>query len=182
MELIKKAPLFFLLILASIVQGQVNWMSLEEAIAAQKQDPRPILLDAYTVWCGPCKLLDKNTFGNEDVSTYLNKHFYAVKFNAEGNESIRFKEQDFVNDKYDPSRAKTRNGTHAFIRYLSVSGYPTLVFFDEKANYITPVVGYLKPKQLEIYLKLVHQQDYKNIKSQEEFTAYIKDFTPQFKE
>ncbi|MDG1821983.1 MAG: thioredoxin family protein [Flavobacteriaceae bacterium] len=182
MELIKKTPLFFFLLLTSIVHGQVNWMSLEEATVAQKQEPRPIILDAYTVWCGPCKLLDKNTFGNDDVSAYINKHFYAVKFNAEGNENIRFKGENYTNEKYDPKRANTRNGTHMFTRYLSVSGYPTLVFFDEKANYITPVVGYLKPTQLEIYLKLIHQQDYKNIKSQEEFTAYIKDFVPQFKE
>ena len=48
------------------------------------------MVDAYTVWCGPCKLLDKNTFGNKDVSDYLNANFYPVKFNAEGNEVVRF--------------------------------------------------------------------------------------------
>ena len=41
-------------------------------------------MDMYTVWCGPCKMLDKNTFHNKDVADYINKYYYAVKFNAEG--------------------------------------------------------------------------------------------------
>ena len=41
-------------------------------------------MDIYTDWCGPCKLMDKNTFQNPDVAQYLNNNFYAVKFNAEG--------------------------------------------------------------------------------------------------
>jgi thioredoxin-related protein len=48
-------------------------------------------------------------------------------------------------------------------------------------NYITPVVGYLNPAQIEIYLKLVHLKEYESIKSQDDFTAYIKNFKGQFK-
>lgn len=181
MEFIRKSILTFILLVGIGASAQVKWYTLEEALAAQKTDPRPIMLDAYTVWCGPCKLLDKNTFGNSDVSQYLNAHYYPVKFNAEGNEKITFQGQTYDNPNYDPKRAKTRNATHSFTRFLGVSGYPTMVFFDEKGNFITPVVGYLNPMQIEIYLKLIHNQDYKNIKSQEDFTAYIKNFEHQFK-
>ncbi|MGB0274727.1 MAG: thioredoxin family protein [Flavobacteriaceae bacterium] len=175
-----KAFIIFLLIGTSI-SAQVKWFTLDEALAAQKETPKPIMLDAYTVWCGPCKLLDKNTFGNDDVSAYLNAHFYPVKFNAEGNEKVTYKGIAFDNPYFDPKRAKSRNATHNFTRYLGVSGYPTLVFFDEKGNYIAPIVGYLTPKQIEIYLKLIHKQDYKNIKSPQDFTIYIKNFEHQFK-
>lgn len=181
MESIKKITISLFLILGLGANAQVKWFTLEEALAAQKTAPRPILLDAYTVWCGPCKLLDKNTFGNSDVSKYLNTYYYPVKFNAEGNENITFKGKTYNNPDYDPKRAKSRNSTHTFTRFLGVSGYPTLVFFDEKGNFITPIVGYLNPKQIEIYLKLIHKQDYKDIKSQEDFTAYIKNFEHQFK-
>lgn len=176
----KSLALFFLLIVGSLT-AQVKWYTLDEALAAQKTDPRPIMLDAYTVWCGPCKLLDKKTFGNSDVSSYLNANYYPVKFNAEGNEKITFQGKTYDNPTYDAKRSKTRNGTHSFTRFLGVSGYPTLVFFDEEGNFITPIVGYLTPTQIEIYLKLVQSKDYKNIKSQEDFTAYIKNFTHQFK-
>lgn len=178
---IKTALTFLFIFFSLTVTAQVKWYSLEEALEAQKNEARPIMLDAYTVWCGPCKLLDKNTFGNDDVSDYLNTHFYPVKFNAEGNEKVTFQGQTYDNPTYDPKRASTRNATHSFTRFLGVSGYPTLVFFDEKGNFITPIVGYLNPMQIEIYLKLIHKQDYKNIQSQEDFTAYIKNFDHQFK-
>ena len=32
-------------------------MSLEEAIQAQAVSPRKIMMDVYTTWCGPCKVI-----------------------------------------------------------------------------------------------------------------------------
>ena len=45
-------------------QEKIKWMSFGEALKAQKKEPRKIFMDVYTDWCGPCKLLDKNTFQN----------------------------------------------------------------------------------------------------------------------
>ena len=59
-------------------------MSLDQALKATKIKPKKIIMDVYTKWCGPCRLLDKKTFGNPDVSRYISQNFYAVKFNAEG--------------------------------------------------------------------------------------------------
>ena len=75
--------LFFLTINFSYSQ-QIKWMSMGEALKAQKINPKKIIMDVYTKWCGPCRLLDKKTFGNPDVSRYISQNFYAVKFNAEG--------------------------------------------------------------------------------------------------
>ena len=38
-----------------------------EAMEAQKKTKK-ILVDVYTDWCGPCKLMDKKTFQNRDVA------------------------------------------------------------------------------------------------------------------
>ena len=59
----------------NITAQEINWMSLEEALEAQKTAPKKIFIDAYTVWCGPCKMLDRNTFKNEDVVKYINKNY-----------------------------------------------------------------------------------------------------------
>ena len=40
----------------------IKWMSLEKALEAQKVTPKKIIMDVYTTWCGPCRLLDKKTF------------------------------------------------------------------------------------------------------------------------
>ncbi len=168
--------------IANETKKEINWVTMEEAIELQKTTPKKIMMDAYTNWCGPCKMLDKNTFHNQDVVNYVNKHFYAVKFNAEGNESVTYKDKTYGNPNYDATKANRRNSSHEFARYLKVRSYPTMAFFDEEANFITPVIGYLKPQQLEIYLKLFVSDKYKEMKTQEQFNEYYKSFKPSFKE
>ena len=170
--------LFFSLSLAS---QKVNWLSIEKAQELQKKVPKNIIMDIYTDWCGPCKLMDKNTFQNPDVAQYLNNNFYAVKFNAEGNKKVSFKGREFSNINYNESLKGGRNATHDFARYLGISGYPTIVFFDKDANPIAPITGYLNPNQIEIYLKLFKDEKYKDIKSQEDFKKFMDGFTSEFK-
>ena len=162
--------------------AKINWVTIEEAIELQKTAPKKIFMDVYTNWCGPCKMLDKNTFQNEDVANYVNEHYYAVKFNAEGSTAVTYKDKTFGNPNYDASKANRRNSAHEFSRFLKVNAYPTMVFFDEEANYITPISGYLKPQQLEVYLKLFQSDKHKEMKTQEQFNEYYKSFKAEFKE
>ena len=74
---------------------------MDEAARLQKQYPKKIIIDMYTTWCGPCRMLDRNTFSNKSLAEYVNANFYAVKFNAEGNEIVNFKGQQFSNPNYD---------------------------------------------------------------------------------
>jgi thioredoxin-related protein len=161
---------------------EINWVSFEEAIALQKKKPKKIMMDVYTNWCGPCKMLDKNTFNNKDVVDYVNKNYYAVKFNAEGDESINFNGKTYINPDYNPANANRRNSVHQLARYFSIRSYPTIVFLGEDAEFLTPVIGYKKPQQLELYLKLFNSDDYKNFKSQDDFTEYYDAFVPEFVE
>ncbi|WP_188458811.1 thioredoxin family protein [Psychroflexus planctonicus] len=157
----------------------VNWMSMNEALAAQEKEPKKIFMDAYTDWCGPCKTLDKKTLNHPKVAAYLNKHFYPVKFNAEGTEKIMYKDFEYTNPNHDPNR-KGRNAQHFLANALNISAYPTLVFFDEEGEVIAPVVGYKTPEQLELYLKMIKSDDYKEITTAEDWEAYQKGFKSTF--
>jgi thioredoxin-related protein len=170
--------LFTLLWISTNAQ-EIKWMSLEQAVKAQKTTPKKIIIDAYTTWCGPCKMLDKNTFGNKDVANYINENFYPVKFNAEGNEVINFQGKTFTNPNFNPN-SSGRNSSHDLAAAFGVKAYPTIIYLDEQANLITPIPGYKSPKQLELYLKLFNNNDYKNINSQEEFNEYYSNFSPKF--
>lgn len=179
----KKISILFFLLLGIIATAQeINWMNLEEAVAAQKKEPRKIMIDAYTVWCGPCRMLDKNTFHNKSVVEYVNKNYYAVKLNAEGNEKITFGGNIFSNPNYDPKKANSRNSSHQLAQYFGVRAYPTILFLDEKSNFIGPVPGYKTPRQLELFLKLFKSDEYKNIREQADWENYQADFKYEFVE
>ncbi|MGB1242129.1 MAG: thioredoxin family protein, partial [Chitinophagales bacterium] len=70
--------------------GKVNWISMEDLPAAMDKEPRKVLVDLYTGWCGWCKRMDKNTFSYPEIASYINENFHAVKFNAEQQENINF--------------------------------------------------------------------------------------------
>ena len=172
--------IFLFLAVGTHQAQEIRWMSMNEALEAQKKQPKKIMMDAYTTWCGPCKLMDANTFTNKDVVNYVNKHFYAVKFNAEGTEQVKYKDFTYTNPNYDPER-KGRNSQHFFANALKISGYPSVVFFDEESNVIAPITGYRTPEQLEIFLKMIAQDDYKKLTTNEAWQQYEKEFKGNFK-
>jgi thioredoxin-related protein len=160
--------------LAAQEAPRINWMTFEEAVAASKKEPRKILVDVYTVWCGPCRMMDNETFNNDSVVAYVNKHYYAVKFNAEGNDTVRFAEHVFVNQNYDPEKARSRNGTHEFAMAIAAANgrlsYPTVVYFDENFQILSPVPGFIRPKQIEPILRFFAENHYQQV-SWEDYQA-----------
>lgn len=171
----------FTLLSITINAQEIKWMTLEKAVEAQKTTPKKIFIDAYTVWCGPCKMLDKNTFSNKDVANYVNENYYAVKFNAEGNEVINFNDKTYKNPGFNPNTSG-RNSAHELSGYFGVRAYPTMLFLDENANLLSPITGYQTPRQLEIFLKIFAKDHYKTIQSQEAFTEYATNFKHEFVE
>ncbi|MDC8003026.1 thioredoxin fold domain-containing protein [Aureisphaera galaxeae] len=173
--------LCLLVVSTASAQKKINWMSMDEALAAQAKKPKKIFIDMYTNWCGPCKMLDRDTFSNQDVVNYINQNFYAVKFNAEGNETVSYQSRAYTNPGYNPAKAMRRNSQHQFARYMGVRAYPTVLFLDEQGNLINRVQSYKKPQQMELYLKLFGTDLWKEISTQEQFDEYFKNFKPEFK-
>lgn len=122
--------------------AEVNWLTLEEAQKLSKKDGKPIMIDVHTVWCGPCKLLTKITFKDPKVVAYLNENFHSVKFNAEGNETVKFNGVTYENPNYNPENANRRNSVHQLAYKLDIKAYPTIVFVDKKGEIIHTALGY----------------------------------------
>lgn len=170
--------LYLLLLLGAFINGysqSITWYSLEEAQALNKKEPRKILVDVYTHWCGPCKMMMRQTFGNKWIADYINKNYYAVKFNAEGPDPITFKGKLFENPGYMKDRPG-RNATHQLTQAIApVNGriaYPTVVFMDQDLNIVAPVQGFQRPAQFEPVLKFIAEDKYKTVKWQDYMNSF----------
>lgn len=181
----RKIVFVIYLLISSIGFGQIKWMTMNEALEEQKKEPKKILVHFFAQWCGLCKRMENQTYQNQEIIKYVNDNFYAVKFDAEGGEKVEFNGRTFTNPTYDPNREIKYGGNgsrNQFADVLGVRSYPTMVFFDEKANLITSFPGYRKPKELEPYLAVIATDEYQKIRTQEDWEKYIKNFNHQVKE
>ena len=158
--------LFFTLSITAFAQdkdSKVQWMTFEEAVEANKKDPKKLFIDVYTDWCGWCKVMDKNTFNHPQIAKYLNENFYNVKLDAEQKEDIIFNGTTF---KFVSSGRKGYHELAAALMNGKLS-YPTVVFLDEKLNMIQPLPGYQKPEQLDPILRFIGDDHYLNTEWEE---------------
>lgn len=139
--------LFLIIGVISIQAQEIRWMNLDEALAKQKRSSKPIFINVYTDWYAPCRMLDKETFQDVEVIDYINKNYYAVKFNAEGNTTVNFKGNSFSNPGFDPNR-KGRNSAHELTTFLKVQGYPAMYVIDRNGDTQQQIVGYKTHEEL----------------------------------
>jgi thioredoxin-related protein len=138
---------------------RVRWMSIEEALVKMRTEKRPIMVDVYTDWCGWCKVMDKNTFQDEEIAQSLNDQFYPVKLDGEHKANITL---DGVTYKFVESG---RNGYHELAAILlnKQLSYPSVVFLNEELQIITRVQGYQKPKDFRKIVQYIGTNAYKSI-------------------
>jgi thiol-disulfide isomerase/thioredoxin len=112
----------FLLTLALATQAAAQGIEFfqgrwEDAIEEAKKLGKPIFVDAYAKWCGPCKRMAATTFKSAEAGEFFNKNFINVKLDAEEGDGIVFR------------------------RKYPVSAFPTLFFIDEKGEVLHKLVG-----------------------------------------
>ncbi|MBA3901373.1 MAG: thioredoxin family protein [Bacteroidetes bacterium] len=105
-------------------EGGINFHkgTWSEALTKAEKENKIIFLDIYATWCGPCKRLKAKTFSDKEVGGFYNPNFINVAIDGEKGEG--------------PELA----------RKYSVTGYPTLLFFDSKGNLIARTAGFHNAK------------------------------------
>lgn len=89
----------------------------EEALTEAKAQDKIIFLDAYAVWCGPCKRMSATVFTDPEVGSFYNDKFINVKMDMEKGEGKSL-------------RSKYR-----------VMAYPTLMYIDYTGKVVQRVKG-----------------------------------------
>ena len=127
---------FILLLIFGCNSQKLNWYkgSLEDAFALSGD--KIIMIDFYTDWCAPCKLLDSDTFTNEEVIQYVDNNFIPIKINAES--------------EYGMPLYEKFKGT----------GYPMIIFLDKEKNEIDRFYGFYPPNDFILKLNNILSGDH----------------------
>ena len=99
---------------AGITFAHVDFRS---AKALAKKENKLIFIDAYTTWCGPCKLMSRTVFKEKVVGDYYNEHFVSLKVDMETAEGL------FLGKRYN------------------VTGYPTFLYLKPDGTLIKKTMG-----------------------------------------
>lgn len=84
--------------------------SWQEAIELAKQENKPVFIDFYTEWCGPCYNMAKQVFTLYSVGSFYNDNFISLKIDAEKGEGI------------------------ALAKKYNIKGYPTYIFINPNSE------------------------------------------------
>lgn len=102
---------------------------------AAKQD-KLIFVDAYTTWCGPCKMMSAQVFPLKEVGDYFNENFVCYKYDMEKGDGPDFQS-----------------------RY-NVTAFPTLLFIDGKGKDVHREMGARNgPKLIELGAAALKKMD-----------------------
>lgn len=98
-------------------------LTLFDALKKAEAEQKLVFVDAYTTWCGPCKMMAAKVFPDSAVGAYFNERFVNLKMDMEKGE-----------------------GTLVAERY-KVFFFPTLLFFNGKGEVAHKAVGYHSPEE-----------------------------------
>jgi len=82
----------------------------EAVLAKSVREHKPVFIDFYATWCGPCKLMDERVYTSKPTIEYLNESFVNYKVDT------------------DSDLGKQLSGQY------SVTALPTLLFVDGNGN------------------------------------------------
>ncbi len=91
--------------------------SWEEVLKESQQKSKPIFLDAYAAWCGPCRWMDNNVFPQPEVGEYYNANFINYKLDMEKGEGPKVAQM------------------------YRVTAYPTFLYLDHEGNVKYRIMG-----------------------------------------
>ncbi len=144
--------LAFVLLTSSLTTAQeydIHFVhgSWKEVLQMAKKQNKPIFVDCYTTWCGPCKILAKEVFTQKEVADFFNQNFVCVSLDMEKGEAIKLKKD------------------------WKLKAFPTLMFLDSKGNENHRIVGAFGATEFLEYSKMGLDENKMSARLQKRYEA-----------
>ena len=140
---------FAVLCCTNLGQGQQKYLknqeinfidsSWTEALKKATAEHKYIFVDAYAVWCVPCKQLKETTFKNSKVADYFNANFVNLMINVEKGQGIELASK------------------------WGLESYPTLYILDDQGNLIASAEGIINAPDLIKFAQKVLNKEHTEI-------------------
>lgn len=124
---------------------------LAQAQSAAKKGDKLIFVDAYTTWCGPCKMMDRSTFKDEAAAKFYNDNFVNFKMDMEKGDGPLFAQKH------------------------TIRGYPSLLFLNAGGELVHRSLGFQDAAKFLELGKSAINPDKQVITLQKKFEAGDKD-------
>lgn len=121
--------------------SKLDWLTFDAATERAAKEKKHVIVDIYTTWCGWCKVMERQTYGDPEVTSYLNKNFVLAKVNGESPNKIHWQGKEM--------------SERQFARVVGVTGYPATYFLKPDAELLGGVAGFIKKPDFMIYARFV---------------------------
>ena len=117
----------FFVCTSAFTQG-INFRNITftEALEQAATEGKPVFLDCYTEWCGPCKRMDADVFPQKEIGDFFNEKFISIKIDMEKSEGPKIGAKYCVRS-YPTFLILEPNGS---MRYIMVGGSGATAFFN----------------------------------------------------
>ncbi|HDP80585.1 MAG TPA: DUF255 domain-containing protein [Spirochaetes bacterium] len=133
----------------------LTWYDFQTGMKKAKELKRPVVIDFYASWCSWCAVMERETFGHEEVARRLKNDYVTIRVDVEKGANITM-----GGSVINPQQ---------FAAMMGVKGLPSVAFMDRDGGLITMIPGYIKADTFlplldyiksECYLRKVSFQDY----------------------
>ncbi|WP_316832922.1 thioredoxin family protein [Pedobacter aquatilis] len=129
--------LAWLLISALTSKPQTHGINFEradswnEVLRMAKREKKNIFVDCFATWCGPCKMMDKDVYENNDVGKIINSKYISVKLQLDRSALDNIYTRSWYSD------------AQLIMNTYQVSVYPTMLFIAPDGRILSKLSGYL---------------------------------------
>ncbi|MCT1530361.1 thioredoxin family protein [Sphingobacterium daejeonense] len=138
------------------VEG-LNWEQVKEKA---KEENKFILIDCYTSWCGPCKVMEAKVFPNDTIGHLANEKFISVQVQFDEDKNADQVKKDWLtlSKKFDKD--------------YNITGFPCILFFNPKGEIVHKVIGY---KNVSAFKKILENVTDPKFQYYPVYASYQKD-------